>query len=96
MSDQKATEQELAELHGEFARYLKTVMKRSQKIMDNSGEEDAPIISASVLNVVRSFLNDNHIELDPSQGNKGSFAAAMDGLDRLPFQTPEMAPKESH
>lgn len=88
----KATEEELAELHGEFARYLKSFLKRTKAIMDRSEDEDMAEPNASVLNVVKGFLKDNHIELDPKDvgsGQKGDFEKAMEGLGQLPFETNE-------
>lgn len=84
----KATEDELAELHGEFTRYLKDFMVRSKRIMETASDDEAPEPNASVLNVVKGFLKDNHIEVDPKDGNKkGDFNSLLGGLDQLPFQT---------
>lgn len=94
----KATEDELSELHGEFARYMKNFLVRSKKIMDAASDDEMPEPNASILNVVKGFLKDNHIELDPAgpQGKKGDFGSVMAGMEHLPFQTDDAVSGEPH
>lgn len=96
MSNKKATEEELSELHAEFAQYLKNFLKRSKKIMDTAEDDNMPEPNASILNVVKGFLKDNHIEVDPQQGQKGDFGALMEGMDSLPFETDQATTEKGH
>jgi len=72
----KATEKELSELHGVFARELKKLItkKHYKVVKDKEGEElaveEGP--SPALLNVARQFLKDNKIECDVNtyKGNK--------------------------
>jgi len=70
----KATEDELSELHSEFARVLKKFLTAEYK--DEDGNKIPP--PSHVLANARQFLKDNHIEVGTSK------AGELAGLADLP------------
>ena len=83
----KASEEQLAELHGALAEELtKRITKGETKIelVDCDGmvkeQEIVQPVTAPTLSVARQFLKDNHIESDPANDSK-----LGDLVDTLPF-----------
>ena len=91
----RASQQLMDDLHGEFAGFLKDYIQRASRITNIATSvegEPAPEPNGSVLNVIRGFLKDNGIALDPIDDSKrGDFEQLMKGLDSLPFQTDQFS-----
>lgn len=92
----KASQDQLEELHAEFAGYLKTYLGKAKKIMDKAGEDEEIQPNASTLKVIQGFLKDNGIELHPLHGGggKSEVESLLDGLEgTLPYETAQFQGK---
>jgi len=92
----KASQDLLEELHGEFAKYLKTYLGKAKRIMDNADDDEDIQPNASTLKVIQGFLKDNGIEVHPLSGgkNQNDVEQLLHGIDQtLPFETSQFKGK---
>jgi hypothetical protein len=89
----KATDKELASLHGSLANVLAEqiasgeymVNKEGELVLDPSGKPIMKPVPASVLSVARQFLKDNHMEAVGGSKDMGALDQALSDMQNMPF-----------
>jgi hypothetical protein len=76
-----ATTGELDKLHNEFAKKLKNYLVEGETIVV-AGEERKTSCSAAMMNVIRGFLKDNHVECDAGHPSP-QVGAVADALEEF-------------
>lgn len=94
MSRKKAESAKLDALHGALAEFFEDVLTNGERITRVDKETGAVITeraqpSAAMVNQIRTFLKDNHIEVDPTKSRR------LDNiLKDLPFTDDEVPSHE--
>lgn len=85
MSNNRASEKALGDLHTELAGVLKMAMK-PEPILDNEGTLVGHKLNAAALNVARQFLKDNNIQALPESKPMQDLVGALPSFEDNPSE----------
>lgn len=90
---QKASNDALASLHDKMAEVMADQLENGVKVLTKDGQVEVIPPNAALLNVVRQFLRDNGVEVDPEQPSEPmvNLGTAMKQLNDEDDGLPEFA-----